>query len=152
VGALHYAELGRSYLQRGIGSALPPFADPSAPMLRALDPMDYLEWERRLDVLHGTPDFIELRYEDEGQDAFRVRRDDSRWCANEILGHLWDCDAEVFAPRLEAALTQDFPAVPAISAEAWVESRGHRAADARARLALRCCGRSSRSRPDSGSA
>ena len=134
-GAQHYAELGRSYLRRAIGSAPPPFSDPRAPMPRALEPMDYLEWERRLDVLHGTPDVFELRFKDAGADAFRVRRDESRWCANEILGHLWDCDAEVFAPRLQAALTQELPAVPAISAEAWVESRGHRAADALAMLA-----------------
>lgn len=135
VGAVHYADLGGSYLRRGIGSASPPFADPSAPMPRALEPMDHLEWEQRLDVLHGTPDFIELRFEDEGEGAFRERRDESRWCANEILGHLWDCDSEVFAPRLRAALVNDFPAVPAISAQMWVESRGHRAADALAMLA-----------------
>ena len=134
VGAIHYAQLRASYLQRGIGSAFPPHASRQAFHPRTNERMDFLEWEQRLEVLRTSPAWAQAQYEKAGTEAFRRVPGPQRWSATAIVCHLRDCDREVFAPRLEAVLTQDFPALPDVPAQVWAEARGYAHAETQAAL------------------
>jgi carbonic anhydrase/acetyltransferase-like protein (isoleucine patch superfamily) len=124
-GAHHYAELARSFMERGISSALPPTAHRNHPMPRAGEAMDWLEWEQRLEVLRAGPRLGQELFEDHGDAAFRRRPADGGWTATEIVCHLRDCDRDVFLPRVERALAEAMPAVPDVHAHDWARERGY---------------------------
>jgi carbonic anhydrase/acetyltransferase-like protein (isoleucine patch superfamily)/uncharacterized damage-inducible protein DinB len=111
-GARHYAELARTYLARGIGSPVPGTARAAAAYPRPARPMDFLEWEQRLDALESGPRRAAEALARHGAAAFIRAPGPGRWSAHEVVAHLRDCDRDVFAPRLERVLTEDFPAVP----------------------------------------
>lgn len=122
-GAVHYVELSRAYLARGIASSMPPTSRGGHFHPRLVAPLDWLEWDQRLAVLREGPERAAEALAVHGRDAFRRRPAAWRWSAVEVVAHLRDCDAEVFAPRVSRALAEDFPVVEAIAAERWVDER-----------------------------
>lgn len=123
VGAVHYAELARSYRARGIAATMPPTSHGGHFHPRLATPMDHFEWNQRLTVLAEGPERAAAALARHGVDTFRRRPEAWRWSALEVTAHLRDCDAEVFGPRLERALAEEFPAVEAVAAERWVDER-----------------------------
>ncbi len=135
-GARHYAALARTYLARGLGVALPHTAHRDHWMPRAGAPMDGLEWEQRLEVLRAGPRWgQEMLERVRDGDAFRRRPAPGRWSALEVVCHLRDCDREVFLPRLERVLREEFPAVPDVAAQGWAEERRYAESDPETALA-----------------
>ena len=114
-GARHYAELARTYQQRGLAASTPFAATGAAAYARLEAPMDFLEWEQRLEVLRSSPEQAAAALARSGDAAFGRAPAPKAWSALEVVRHLRDCDRDVFAPRLDAVLTLDFPAVaPAV--------------------------------------
>ncbi len=135
-GTSHYVALARTYQARGLGSTLPSPARPGDLMPRAGASMDHLEWEQRLEVLRAGPRWgQEMLEQHGGAEAFHRRSGPASWSAAEVVCHLRDCDRDVFAPRLERVLTEDFPAVSEVPVQAWPRERGYAEADPEVALA-----------------
>jgi carbonic anhydrase/acetyltransferase-like protein (isoleucine patch superfamily) len=117
-GARHYAELARTYLERGIGAMVPATARGAAAYPRLQAQMDFLEWEQRLEVLEASPRQAADALARHGVAAFRRAPAPESWSALEVVTHLRDCDREVFSPRLERVLTEEFPALAAVDMSA----------------------------------
>lgn len=126
-GAEHYVTFSRGYLARGVGSQFPLRS--SIHMPQALTPMSWFEWEQRLAVLTASPEWAMRRLESDGASCFRAHPPGGGWNAVAVLGHLADCDREVFAPRIALALAEDMPVVPDVAVSEWVATRGHADAD-----------------------
>ncbi|MFN8589218.1 MAG: DinB family protein [Candidatus Eisenbacteria bacterium] len=112
VGAVHYAELSRAYLKRGVEAVR---TSPVQHLPVALAGMTWLEWEQRLDALRGGPDWAAAQLEAFGEAHFARRPREGAWSAAEVLQHLRDTDAHVMRARLAHVLAEDFPAVAAAS-------------------------------------
>lgn len=110
-GAEHYAVLARTYLARGIGSALPPSVRGAAAYPCMARAMSFREWEQTCDALAAAPGRAAEACARHGDAAFRRPPAPESWSALEVVTHLRDCDREVFAPRLERILGEDFPAL-----------------------------------------
>ncbi len=122
-GNAHYVALARSYQARGIVASLPPIVGREPAMPRAGMPMDFLEWEQRLAVLASGPRWGQELLEAHGGESFRRPPSPGRWSAAAVVAHLRDCDREVFLPRVERVLAEDFPAVPDVPAHDWAVER-----------------------------
>ena len=131
-GAAHYVTFSRGYLARGVGSQFPTRTTLHMP--QALLPMTEFEWAQRLAVLEATPEAA-ARWSAADPDRFGRRPGEGAWSALEVVGHLADCDREVFLPRIERALAETMPVEAELPAERWVEERGHGGALAEAALA-----------------
>ena len=134
VGAIHYAELAKSYLARGFARPFPavdhaPGITPDAP-----GPMTFAEWGALLATLAESPDHVAERLA-----MAPSRLDDrpgaGRWSAREVLGHLRDADRDVYRPRLERMLTQPHPDVPAVELESPARVAGYATLDPAVALA-----------------
>ncbi len=114
-GAAHYAALARTYQERGVAASVPDTARAAAAFARIVRPMDFLEWEQRLDALRQGPARAAGALARHGADAFGRAPGPGRWSALTIVRHLRDCDRDVLLVRLERLLAEDFPAVaPAV--------------------------------------
>lgn len=123
IGAAHYVDLSRAYLRRGISSVMKPVLGDPAHLPRIAAPMDYLEWEQRLDSLREGPDWMERQLSLFGAAAFRQRPAPKRWSALEVACHLRDVDRDIHLPRIERVLAEEFPALADIAAGDWAETR-----------------------------
>ena len=109
VGAKHYAELSQAYLKRGVlgvrtsGAHLLPLAS---------QPMTWLEWEQRLEVLRGGPAWAAAQLATAGESRFAARPAAGKWGGTDVLCHLRDCDRDLMHARLVRMLAEDFPALP----------------------------------------
>lgn len=118
-GAEHYAVLARTYLARGIGATVPDTARDAAAFARLVRPMDWMEWEQRVDALRSGPAWAADALAHHGGAAFARVPAAGGWCALDVVRHLRDCERDVLLPRLDAMLDEEFPAVsPAV--EGWL--------------------------------
>lgn len=112
-GATHYVELSRAYLAKGFARPHPGPGEAAGASAWGPPPLTWEEWARAIGVLAGSPEVIAARLAAAPPEAASRRPGPGAWSAHEVVGHLRDCDVEVFAPRLERALTTTRPA------EAW---------------------------------
>ena len=113
-GAIHYAELARSYLARGFAQPHPPETRDTGITARHRGPMSFLEWGAILGALGESVEWVGTRLERYGEARFRVAPGPGRWSASDVLCHLRDVDSEVLVPRLERMLTEEQPELPAV--------------------------------------
>ena len=125
-GARHYAELARTYLDRGIGATVPATTRGAAAYPRLQPHMDYLEWEQRLEVLRAGPALAAGALVAVGVERFRQPGPASGWSALEVCCHVRDCDREVLVPRVDRILAEEFPAIADVQVSGWAESRNWR--------------------------
>lgn len=110
-GAVHYAAIAKEYVARGFGQRIPAREDARGALGLPPAPMDHAEWERHLEALESTPLAVAALLEGFEADAFRRRPAEGKWSAADVLLHLLDSDAIVFAPRIERLLNEDSPAI-----------------------------------------
>ncbi len=134
-GAEHYAELARTYRARGVITGVPAAPSPGQHWPRVAERPSEREWLQLLDVLAATPERLAVALAAHDARAIARRPGAGRWSAIEVLAHLHDCDAEVYAPRLDRILAETVPAVDAVPADTWVEERGYAGRGAAAELA-----------------
>ena len=134
-GTRHYAELARTYVDRGIGTVVPRSARGAAAFPRDMRPMDQLEWKWRMLAMRTGPPEALAHLESHGAPAFRRPPGPGRWCALEVIAHLRDADRDVLLPRLKRVLAEDTPEISDLPAEAWAETRGWRDEEPAAALA-----------------
>lgn len=110
-GASHYAELARSYQERGHARPFAPRRSTAGITPGGPRPMTYAEWGGVIATLAESPDWIGDRLAGVSEAAAASRPADGRWSALEVLAHLRDTDRDVYLPRLERMLTQEWPRV-----------------------------------------
>lgn len=121
-GSAHYAELARSYMERGFGR---PHTSPrdAAATLAWAGPMRFEEWGRLIGALGESPDWVGARLEHHDERAWRLSPGPGRWSALQVLCHLRDCDREVYLPRLARMLEQSPLDVQDVPVTDWAEKR-----------------------------
>jgi carbonic anhydrase/acetyltransferase-like protein (isoleucine patch superfamily) len=142
-GVDHYVALGGAYRARGYAASFP--AGGAGLVQRGLARDGEVAWFGLLSLLELSP--ARLAQDLEGEDAERLaaRPPGGGWNALEVLAHLRDVEAEVFAPRLEQLLAGSGPAAGAAvvlagDAEvdrrnaAWARERGYATTDPAAAL------------------
>lgn len=122
-GADHYAVLARTYLARGIGSPVPAGALGAAAYPQSRRPMEFLEWEQRLDGLRASPERAAAALAAHGAEAFARPPGEGRWSAHQVVIHLATCDLAIFLPRLELVMAEDFPVAGAVGAPELARAR-----------------------------
>lgn len=132
-GAAHYVTFSRGYLARGVASQFP--LRPTVHQPQALVPMTYFEWEQRLAVLAGSPEWVRARFAGGTPEQLRARTRPDAWCALEVAGHLADADRDLFGPWVARALAEDLPVVSAPALQPQVAARAHRDAEPSALIA-----------------
>jgi len=126
-GASHYAELARSYLERGFARPHPFPSTDTGLGPRPGGPMSFLEWGQLLGELSEGPDWAADRLEQNGEEAWRTPPGPNRWSALEVLCHLRDADLEVYLPRLERLLAAAAPPdLPDVDMTRWDVERRYR--------------------------
>jgi carbonic anhydrase/acetyltransferase-like protein (isoleucine patch superfamily) len=128
-GAKHYAELARTYVERGIGTVTARTARGAAAYPRDLRPMDFMEWKWRMAELRSGPAIAGEQLVGSSVGAFRRSPGPGRWCALEVFAHLRDCDREVLLPRLKRVLAEDCPAIADVPVAGWASARHWRDED-----------------------
>jgi carbonic anhydrase/acetyltransferase-like protein (isoleucine patch superfamily) len=133
-GAAHYAELARSYLERGFAMPHPAESADSGRTSRERGPMTWLEWEDlRTQLAQGPEEARRLR-DRAGPERWKQTPAAGRWSAAEIVGHLEAGDRLVFGPRLERFLEGAQPSLPLVDLtqhaasadpEKWAQCRGN---------------------------
>ena len=113
-GAEHYVELSRAYLAKGFARPHPGPRSATGISAFAPGPMTREEWGRCLDALAHSPGWAAQRLEEAGAARASARPSPERWSAHEVVGHLRDCDLDVFAPRLQRVLAQSMPFEPEV--------------------------------------
>jgi carbonic anhydrase/acetyltransferase-like protein (isoleucine patch superfamily) len=122
-GASHYAELARSYLERGFARPH-PFASSDLGISARSGPMTFHEWGELLGALAEAPDWAADRLESNAEDAWRRAPGAGRWSALEVLCHLRDADVDVYLPRLERLLASEAPQpIADVDMTGWETSR-----------------------------
>ncbi len=125
-GAAHYAELARSYVERGFARPLPSAGQATGISAAARGPMTFLEWGQLLAVLAETPDRAAGWLERLGEPAWRRSPGPKRWSALEVLCHLRDADREVLGPRIERLLAEERPEFLDVDMTGWDERHRYR--------------------------
>jgi carbonic anhydrase/acetyltransferase-like protein (isoleucine patch superfamily) len=121
-GSEHYADLARSYMERGFGRPRVAPGDAAA-MVAWAGPMRFEEWGRLLGALGESPDWVGAHLEHHDERAWRKRPGPDRWCALEVLCHLRDVDRDVNAPRLDRMLERSPVEVDDVPLAGWAERR-----------------------------
>jgi carbonic anhydrase/acetyltransferase-like protein (isoleucine patch superfamily)/uncharacterized damage-inducible protein DinB len=131
-GAEHYVALSRSYLARGFTRPHPALSSDTGISARnAGRPMSYAEWGPALAALADFPAWALGEFEKHGPEHWRHAPGARRWSAHDVIGHVHDCDRDVFAPRLERLLRETMPALDDVDVSARTGGSG---ADPRAAL------------------
>lgn len=134
-GTRHYVELSRSYLAHGFARPHPARDSVAGVTARASGPMTWEEWVRLLAALQGTPDWAEALLARHGESAFRASPGEGRWSAHEVLCHLGDGDARVYAPRIGTLLAGDGAFLVAVPLETFAAGGAYFAEPTTAALA-----------------
>ncbi len=141
-GVEHYVALGQAYRARGYAASFP--AGPSGLVQRPLRREGEVHWQGLLALLEITPARLAQTLEEISDPARLVARPGpGQWSALEVLCHMRDVEAEVYATRLEQLLSAppDPPIVLAGAGDmnarngAWAKERAYLAADPAAALA-----------------
>jgi carbonic anhydrase/acetyltransferase-like protein (isoleucine patch superfamily) len=102
-GVDHYVALGQAYRARGYASAFP--AGPRGLVQRALRREGEVHWQALLSLLELTPARLAQTLEGVSDPArLAARPTADGWSALEVLCHLRDVEAEVYAPRVAQLL------------------------------------------------
>ncbi len=83
-----------------------------------------------LSTLHATPAVLDYWQRRLPPEAWQFSPAQDSWSLTENICHLRDSDMEVNLPRLQTALLEDNPFLPAVDADAWVQERNYRCQDA----------------------
>ncbi len=78
-----------------------------------------------LAALRATPAVLDTWRRTLPPEAWQFTPGDS-WSLTENVCHLRDSDLDINLPRLQAALSEDNPFIPAVDADAWAQERNYR--------------------------
>jgi len=143
-GVDHYVALGQAYRARGYAAAFPPGG--AGLVQKPLGRDGEVAWFGLLSLLELTPARLAQDLEDIDAARLAAKPPGGGWSALEVLAHLRDAEAEVFAPRLDQFLrASETPGgEPVVLAGAgdvnarnavWAKERGYAATDPAAALA-----------------
>ncbi len=111
-GASHYAELARSYLERGFAMPHPVERADTGRTSRERGPMSWWEWDRLLESLRESPEWARRLHDRTGTERWTRGPAAGKWSAAEVVAHLEAGDRLVFAPRLDLFLSESQPSLP----------------------------------------
>jgi carbonic anhydrase/acetyltransferase-like protein (isoleucine patch superfamily) len=134
-GAEHYVALSRSYLARGFARPHPFEKSDTGINARQSAPMSFMEWSQLVAVLAASPGWAAERFARRGAAAWRTAPGPARWSAADVICHLRDADADIFAPRLERLLAESAPEIEDVDMTGWDQARRYADDDPAAALA-----------------
>ncbi len=85
--------------------------------------------EAALATLRATPAVLDYWRRHLPPEAWQFSLEEGSWSLTENVCHLRDSDMEVNLPRLQIALLEDNPFLPAVNADAWAQERNYRCQD-----------------------
>lgn len=140
-GVDHYVALGAAYRARGYAAAFP--AGRAGLVQRPLARDGEVQWAALLSLLELTPARLAQDLEAVSDERLRARPPGGGWSALEVLCHLRDVEAEIFAPRIATFLdgaadgSQVLPGAASVDARnaEWARARDYAHADPAAVLA-----------------
>jgi carbonic anhydrase/acetyltransferase-like protein (isoleucine patch superfamily) len=143
-GVDHYVALGQAYRARGYAAAFPPGR--AGLVQKPLGRDGEVAWFGLLSLLELTPARLAQDLEDVDAARLAAPPPGGGWSALEVLAHLRDVEAEIYAPRLDQFLRAAEPSggAPVVLAgagdvdarnAAWAKERGYAATDPAAALA-----------------
>ena len=141
-GVDHYVALGQAYRERGYAAAFPPGR--AGLVQKPLGRDGEVAWFGLLSLLELTPARLAQDLEDVAVARLAAPPPGGGWSALEVLAHLRDVEAEVYASRLDQFLRAASGNEPVVLAgagdvdarnAAWAKERGYATTDPAAALA-----------------
>jgi carbonic anhydrase/acetyltransferase-like protein (isoleucine patch superfamily) len=141
-GVDHYVALGQAYRARGYAAAFP--AGPRGLVQRPLRREGEVHWQALLSLLELTPARLAQVLEETDDHArLAVRPSAKGWSALEVLCHVRDVEAEIYAPRLAQLMHEPGDGTVVLAGAgnmdernaAWASERSYATADPATALA-----------------
>jgi carbonic anhydrase/acetyltransferase-like protein (isoleucine patch superfamily) len=108
-GAIHYADMAKTYLERGYGRSLPDPARAGGIAAPDRGPMHHAEWRDLVAILAESPGWVARRGVPLDDPRWRTVPRPGGWSALDVLHHLWSADREVYRGRIERMLAEAHP-------------------------------------------